>query len=162
MSVCTFFGHRECYGLDAALLRSTIEDLIEQGVTEFLVGNHGQFDGMVHSCLQSLQKQYPNIRYSVVLAYLPTEKRAFGDLSDTMYPEGIEAAPRKFAIDWRNRFLIDSADICLCYVNHTWGGAYKFAQMAKRRGLTVVNLGSAAIEGDSHRGSKQKGYVTIL
>ena len=41
MSVCTFFGHSECYGLDAAVLRNTIEDLIKQGTTEFLVGNHG-------------------------------------------------------------------------------------------------------------------------
>ena len=39
MSVCTFFGHSECYGLDAAVLRSAIEELIEQGITEFVVGN---------------------------------------------------------------------------------------------------------------------------
>lgn len=30
------------------------------------------------------------------------------------------------------------------YINHTWGGAYKFASMAKKRGLTVINLGKAA------------------
>ena len=39
-----------------------------------------------------------------------------------------------------------ASDCCLCYINHTWGGAYKFACMAKRRGLTVVNLGSADIK----------------
>lgn len=141
MKVCTFFGHSECYGLDAAVLRSAIEDFIKQGVTDFLVGHQGQFDGMVHSCLKSLQAQYPNIRYSVVLAYLPAEKRAWEDMSDTVYPE-IEGHP-KFAIERRNRYLIDSADMCLCYVNYSFGGAYKFARMAKRRGLTVFNLGSA-------------------
>lgn len=72
--VCTFFGHSECYGLDAAVLRNTIEDLIKQGTTEFLVGNHGQFDGMVFSCLQDLSKEYLEISYSVALAYLPTRK----------------------------------------------------------------------------------------
>ena len=69
MSVCTFFGHSECYGLDAAVLRNAIENLIKQGTSEFLVGNHGQFDGMVFSCLQVLSKDYPEISYSVALAY---------------------------------------------------------------------------------------------
>ena len=145
MTVCTFFGHSECYGLDAAVLRSTIEDLIKQGVTEFLVGNQGQFDAMVRNCLKSLQQQYPDIRYTVVLAYLPKEKGEFEDFSDTMYPEGIECVHPKFAIDWRNRFLISSADVCLCFINRTFGGAYKFAHMAKTRGLTVVNLGNAIL-----------------
>ena len=145
MSVCTFFGHGECYGLDAEVLRSAIEDLIKQGVTEFLVGHQGQFDAMVRSCLKSLQLQYPEIRYSVVLAYLPTRKREFEDFSDTMYPEGIESVHPKFAIDWRNRYLLDRADVCLCYVNHAFGGAYKFARMARNRGLQVINLGSTEL-----------------
>lgn len=71
MSVCAFFGHSECYGLDAAVLRNAIENLIKQGTSEFLVGNYGQFDGMVFSCLQDLSKEYPEISYSVALAYLP-------------------------------------------------------------------------------------------
>jgi uncharacterized phage-like protein YoqJ len=154
--VCTFFGHSECYGLDAAVLRSTIEDLIKQGVTEFLVGNHGQFDSMVFSCLQELSKDYPKISYSVALAYLPTHKPEY-DLykGHSFYPEGQEIGPAKFAIERRNRWMIDASDYCLCYINHTWGGAYKFAHMARRRGLTVINLGSAAIEGNPRRGKKE-------
>ena len=144
--VCTFFGHSACYGLDAEVLRCAIKELIQQGVYEFLVGNQGQFDGMVRSCLKSLRVQYPNIRYSVVLAYLPDEKRNGEDLSDPIYPE-IEGHP-KFAISRRNRWMIYAADYCLCYINHTWGGAYHFACMAKRRGLQVINLGSADIEAD--------------
>ena len=95
MSVCTFFGHRECCGLDKAVLRSAIEDLIKQGTTEFLVGNHGQFDGMVFSCLQDLSKEYPEISYSVVLAYLPTRKEAY-DLyqGHSFYPEGHKLSPK--------------------------------------------------------------------
>lgn len=143
--VCTFFGHSECYGLDATVLRSAIEDLIKHGVIEFLVGNQGQFDAMVRSCLKSLQVQYPDIRYSVVLAYLPMKNWEFEDFSDTMYPEGLENVHPKYAVSWRNRYLIEVADICLCYVSHTYGGAYKFAHMAKTRGLTVINLGNVIL-----------------
>ena len=155
MSVCTFFGHSECYGLNVAVLRNAIADLIKQGTTEFLVGNHGQFDGMVFSCLQGLSKEYPKISYSVALAYLPTHKEEYDIYhGHSFYPEGQEIGPAKFAIERRNRYLIDSADVCLCYVNHTFGGAYKFARMAKNRGLQVINLGSVTIEGNPRRREK--------
>jgi len=144
MSACTFFGHKESYGLDVQLLGRRIIELINKGVDTFYVGNQGQFDSTVYRCLKSLQAQYPNIRFSVVLAYLPTEKTEWEDMSDTIYPE-IEGHP-KFAIERRNKWMIGHADYCVCYINHTWGGAYKFAQMAKRRGLQVINLGSAALD----------------
>ena len=156
MSLCTFLGHGECYGLDKAVLRDAIEDLIKQGVTEFLVGNHGQFDGMVFSCLQDLSKAYPEISYSVALAYLPTRKEDYDMYQGhSFYPEGLEFGLARFAIERRNCYLIDSADTCLCYINHTFGGAYKFARMAKNHGLRVINLGNAAIEGNSRRGKKE-------
>ena len=147
MPVCTFFGHSECYGLDAAVLRSAIEELIEQGITEFVVGNHGQFDGMVFFCLQDLGKVYPEISYSVALAYLPTCNQEYDIYhGHSFYPQGQEIGPARFAIERRNRYLIDSSDICLCYVNRAFGGAYKFSRLAKRSGLRVINLGSAGID----------------
>ena len=155
MSVCTFFGHKDCYGLDQAVVRNAIEDLIKQGISEFLVGNHGQFDGMVFSCLQDLSKDYPEISYSVVLAYLPTHMEAYDIYhGHSFYPEGQEIGPAKFAVERRNRWMIDASDCCLCYINHTWGGAYKFARMAKNRGLRVINLGSTVTEGKLPKGKK--------
>lgn len=63
---------------------------------------------MVYSCLKQLRKEYPHIRVSVVIAYLPTEKRQYEDMSNTMYPE-IEGHP-KFAIERRNRWMIAASD----------------------------------------------------
>lgn len=137
--VCTFFGHSECYGLDAVVLSDAIVELINLGVDSFYVGNQGNFDAMVYRCLKELRKAHPNIHISVVLAYLPVKEQGS---KDTIYPE-IEGHP-KFAIARRNRWMIGKSDYCLCYINHTWGGAYKFASMAKNRGLTVINLGKAA------------------
>ena len=145
MAACTFFGHRECFGLDSRALLQAIEDLIVQGVDTFYVGNQGQFDSIVYSCLKQLRKEHPRIRVCVVLAYLPAEKSEYDDMTDTMYPE-IEGHP-KFAIERRNRWMIDHSDFLLCYINHTWGGAYKFARLAKNRGKTVINIGNAEIGG---------------
>lgn len=144
MSACTFFGHRECYSLDEQVLMDAIENLIRIGVDTFYVGNQGQFDSTVCTCLKQLRNKHPHIRVCVVLAYLPTEKNKHNDLADTMYPE-IEGHP-KFAIERRNRWMIDRSDFLLCYINHTWGGAYKFAHLAKRRGKAVINLGNPSIE----------------
>ena len=144
MATCIFFGHRECYGLDNQVLKQSIEKLVNQGVDTFYVGNPGQFDSAVYSCLEQLRKRYPHIKVCVVVAYLPTEKNEYNDMIDTMYPE-IEGHP-KFAIEKRNRWLVDHSDFVLCYINHTWGGAYKFARLAERRGRTVINLGNADIE----------------
>ena len=144
MSACTFFGHRECYGLDRGVLSAAIETLIQQGVDTFYVGNQGYFDSMVYSCLKQLRKGYPHIRFAVVLAYLPTGKGEHSSLPDTMYPE-IEGHP-KFAIERRNRWMLQSSDYCICCVEHSWGGAYKFAKLAKQCGKHVINLSHGGVD----------------
>lgn len=145
MSVCTFFGHRECYGLDREMLYRTIEGLICQGVDTFYVGNQGGFDAAVYGCLQRLREKYPHICIGVVLAYLPTQKQAYGDMADTVFPEGMELVPPKFAIDRRNRWMVDRADHVICCIRHSWGGAYRFAKLAKSRGKHVINISGADV-----------------
>lgn len=137
MPVCVFFGHRECYGLKRELLQSAVEEKIAEGFDTFYVGNQGDFDGMVRSVLRELQKKHPKIRYGVVLAYFPTEGE---QEEDTMYPEGLELGPPKFAITRRNRWLIRQADCVICYITHSWGGAAQFVEQARRQGKQILNL----------------------
>lgn len=99
---------------------------------------------MVYSCLKQLRKSFPHIRVCVVLAYLQTEKSECDDMSDMMYPE-IEGYP-KLAVERRNRWLIDHAECGICYINHTWCGAYKFVRLAKQRGKHMINIGNSTIE----------------
>ena len=138
---CCFFGHRECFGLDEKALLQKIEEQIKKGTTLFYVGNQGSFDAMVRSVLKKLQLRYPHIQYGVVLAYLPGKKDIYDDRKDTIYPEGLEVAPRKFAIVKRNRWMVEQSAVCVCYINHTWGGAYKSVKFAERKGLEIINLG---------------------
>jgi hypothetical protein len=90
----------------------------------------------------------------VVLAYLPIQKREFENNTDMMYPEGLEEGLPRFAIQRRNRWMIGASQICVCYINHTWGGAYKFAKLAKKRGLSLINLGSAEITDSNERSDR--------
>lgn len=146
MSICTFFGHRECPSNLKSQLYDVLEELIEQyDVNVFYVGNQGAFDKMVYSALRELALQYPQIVYVVVLAYMPTTKQSdeypqATDYSHTIYLEGIETVPKRFAIDWRNRWMLKQSDYVVTYVTHTWGGAAKFAKEAQRLGKKVVGL----------------------
>ena len=143
MAVCTFFGHHDCPGSVREKLYEIISDLIEnRGVSMFYVGNHGAFDAIVRSVLRDLQRKYPQIQYTVVLAYLPGKKSEFSydDYSDTMLPEGIEAVPRRFAISWRNKWMLRQAEYVVTYITHPWGGAAQFAEIAERQKKNVINL----------------------
>ncbi len=143
MSICTFFGHSDCYGLDEKMLLDAIEKRITKGVDTFYVGNQGHFDSMVLKCLKKLKGIHSHITFTVVLAYLPARDLEYDPYHNCgIYPEGVELGPTRFAIERRNKWMIAQADYCLCYVNRTWGGAYKFAKQAKRKGLTIMNMGS--------------------
>ena len=136
MAACTFFGHHDCPSSIKEKLYETIIDLIENhDVSMFYVGNHGSFDAIVRSVLRDLQSKCPQIQYAVVLAYLPGKKSEFSydDYSDTMLPEGIEAVPRRFAITWRNKWMLRQAEYVVTYVTHSWGGAAQFAEMAEKK-----------------------------
>ncbi len=136
----TFFGHKDTPKEIEPTLRTTLVDLIENyNATVFYVGNNGSFDTMVRRQLEELSQTYP-ITYSVVLAYLPTNKSEYDDLTNTILPEGIETVPKRFAISWRNKWMIQQADIVVTYVTHTYGGAWQFKTMAERQGKTVIEL----------------------
>ena len=143
MSVCTFFGHRDCPETIRPKLHAALVELIEeQGVDSFYVGNHGTFDRMVRSLLRELSERYPHIRYSVVLAYVPQRWDEFDqrDFSDTMVPEGVETVPPRFAIAWRNKWMLREADYVVTYITHGWGGAAQYAEMAERWGKMLIRL----------------------
>ncbi len=136
----TFFGHKDTPKEIEPTLRATLVDLIENhGATVFYVGNNGNFDIMVRRQLEDLSKTYL-INYSVVLAYLPGKKSEHDNLTSTILPEGIETAPKRFAISWRNKWMIQQSDVVVTYVTHSFGGAPQFKALAERQGKTVIEL----------------------
>lgn len=140
--VCTFFGHRDAPDTIRPLLQETLTELIErQDVRHFYVGNQGNFDAMARSVLAELQTTY-EIRYEVVLAYMPQETDPFYKNIPTVLPEGIEAAPRRFAIDRRNRWMIERSDIVVTYVIRSFGGASKFREIARKKKKQIIEIGT--------------------
>lgn len=144
MPCCVFFGHKDADSSISPRLREAITKLMfEQGVTDFLVGNNGKFDYIVYKTLKDIKQEYPDITYSVVLAYLPGEKTEYENYyaeEETLLPDGIEVGPARFAIDRRNKWMVEQADYVITYVTHSWGGAAKFKELAEKKGKTVINI----------------------
>ena len=140
MLICTFFGHRDCPDTIRTKLREVLVELIaNHGVEMFYVGNQGRFDTIVSGVLRDLKKEYPNIDYAVLLAYMPCRQNEDED-SDTMLPEGIEFVHPRYAISWRNSWMLQQSDYVVTYITHSWGGAAKFADKARKQGKRVINI----------------------
>ena len=142
MPACTFFGHRDCPACIRPQLRAVLVEWIEQcGVDRFYVGRQGAFDAMARAVLQELTQVYPHIEYAVVLERMPGRAGQGGPVpADTLFPEGLERVPARFAIPWRNTWMLSRSDYVVTYVTHSWGGAARFAAQAIRQQKRVVNL----------------------
>ncbi|MBP3411014.1 MAG: hypothetical protein J6M10_08475 [Clostridia bacterium] len=143
MPTCTFFGHRDCPdSLRPSLQQAIVRLIVEEGVDTFYVGHQGKFDRLALAALQQVATQYPHIRYTVVLAYLPTRRDASWQSTDTLVPDGIENVPKRFAISYRNRWLVEHANVVIAYALYR-GGAMQFVELAQKKGKRIVWLNGA-------------------
>lgn len=138
MNSCTFFGHSDTPSDILPLLKNVLKDLIiNNNVRTFYIGTHGNYDRMCYGVLKDLEKQFAYIKIYRVLAYYPTGNEYS---YDSIYPEGIEKVPKKFAITWRNKWMLEKSDYVVTYVIRTFGGAYKFENIAIKKELNVINI----------------------
>lgn len=144
MLSCTFFGHHDAPLSLFPLICAEIERMIvERGVTHFYVGTTGDFDCMAYHALQKVLPQYPSVKFETVLAYLPRvydkdmEVPVFTE--NLLMPDGIEKVPPRFAISYRNRWMVKHADYVIAFV-HRGGGAEQFVRLAERQKKPVINL----------------------
>ena len=140
---CSFFGHKDAPSNIYPSLVETINELItNHEINSFLVGNQGSFDSMVLRALRKLKHEHPHISYNVVLAYMPTEKQEYDpyEFGETMIPEGLETVHPRYAISWRNKWMVNESEYVVAYVKHSWGGAAKYLEIAQKKNKTIVNI----------------------
>ena len=95
---CIFFGHKDAPSAARCNLKKVILDLIEkEAVKKFYVGNNGNFDLLVQSVLKEISRTHHDIVYRIVLSRLD-ECAIGGEQVKTVFPEGLEGVPPRFAI----------------------------------------------------------------
>ncbi len=142
MIACTFFGHRDAPDDIRKKVRDAVIELItEHNVDLFLVGDSGGFDRIVKGVLIELTPLY-DFEFQVVLSRIPIKNRSerYCDSSISVVPDGIESALPRFRIDFRNKYMLNASDYVIAYIERSYGGAFKYYEMAKRKNLKVINL----------------------
>ena len=142
MLYCTFFGHRDISCDIEDKLYATLVKLVKTyGVTHFYVGHQGDFDNLVYKHLKKLKNVFPHIQYTVVLAYLPKGKNiGMYKSTETIFPDGLESTPPKYAINKRNQWMIDHSDVVVTYVKYPFGGAANWEEKAEKSNLLIFPL----------------------
>lgn len=147
MPVCTFFGHRDTSDTVATELATLLRELIvSMNVNVFYIGNHGNFDRIALNVVKKLQKEFSHIKYYVVFAYLPA--KIDNNEENSLYPDGLEFVPKRFAVSFRNKWMVDNSDFVLTCVSRNFGGAAKFKEYAKRKNKKVIELNQLARRGN--------------
>lgn len=144
MSSCFFIGHRDAPGAVRAAVCAAAERLIrEEGIRDFYVGSRGNFDRLAASAVRELRESYPEIRLLLVLAYLPPAGEELPEgFTGSVFPEGLEKVPRRYAILRANRVMVDSCDCLIAYAPHETGNARLVLDYARRRGRRVIEVKS--------------------
>jgi uncharacterized phage-like protein YoqJ len=109
------------------------------------LGGYGGFDDFAYDCCKKYKQTHPGISLVFVTPYL-TEAYQKDHLQNQekrfdyiLYPE-IENRLPKYAIVYRNKYMVEKADVVIAYVLHDFGGAYATYTYAKRKGKEIFNL----------------------
>ena len=145
--IVTFCGHADFLKsaeYEQAMLR-LLEKVVGDRPAEMYLGGYGAFDDFAYACCQAYKKAHPNISLVFVTPYLDdtylsnrlgVSKRGYDSV---LYPE-IEGKSKRYAITYRNKYMVEKADFVVAFVSHAWGGAYATYQYAKRKGKEIFNL----------------------
>lgn len=137
--IITFCGHSDFMvneKFEAALMQHLEDRAGDDAV--FYLGGYGGFDDFALACAKKYKAKHPKAELFFITPYLHTAQ-ADSAIDGTIYPEIENKLPR-FAIVYRNRWMIDRADLVIAYVDRCWGGAYQTYRYALSRGKEILNL----------------------
>lgn len=141
MKSCAFFGHRDWgQAEEKEKIRNSIVDLIENyGVFQFYSGGRGNFDNLCSQIVYELKKDYPQIKNTLVLSYMPKEYNLPNKYDDSVYFLEKQVPP-KYAIVKTNQIMADKADYLIVGLQRSQGGAYLAYEYAKRKGKMIIQI----------------------
>lgn len=146
----SFFGHRdfsEHYIYENKVVEIIKEIIRTKEYVEFLVGRNGEFDVFAASCVRRAKKELFADNSSLIL-YLPytsaeyeNNQDSFDSFYDEVYIcEKSSSAHYKAAIQIRNKEMVDSSNLIICFIKNNSGGAYKTICYAITQNKIITNI----------------------
>ena len=140
------FGHRDFYGhrlLEERLCSLLKNILCTHSFLEIYIGRNGEFDRYVASVVKHLKAVVGEERIALycVLPYPEKDMEYYENYYDgVMIPGHIERVHPKGAIEKRNRWMVEQADLVVGYVERDSGGACAALRYAEKHGKNIINL----------------------
>lgn len=145
--IITFCGHGDF--IKTEKIENTLIELLKffakgRETIDCYCGGYGRFDGFAAECVRKAKKDFENIRNYLIIPYISLsfqEKiKYLNDYYDEIIYPPLKNIPAKYAIIKRNEWMVDKADLLIAYVKHSWGGAAKTLEYAKRKNTTIFQL----------------------
>ena len=146
----SFFGHRYIdnpYRIEEQLEEYILNLINEKEYVNFLVGRNGDFDRCVSSAVVSIRKNYRDDNSSLILMlpyptaeYINNETYFENYYSEILISYAASKVHPKAAIQIRNREMVDSSDLIICYIEKKNGGTYQTIKYAFAQKKAVINL----------------------
>ena len=150
MHICTFAGHSFVY---SAAAESRLKEEIEKYLSEvdevsFYVGGRGEFDGMAAAAVRAAKSRHKEkeIRLYLIEPYLHASMNRDKEYYEKQYdgiiiPDELIGVHPKAAIQKRNRWMVDRAELLIAFVSRDFGGAYETMKYARRvKTIRIVNI----------------------
>lgn len=145
--IVAFFGHRDFISNNEfkEKIKSILNDLVGDNSVEFYLGGYGHFDSFAYLCCKDFTETHNDASLVFVTPYISEEyqRNHLTEITkkyhSVIYPE-IENLPRRFAITYRNKYMVEKADLIICYVKREYGGAFQAIKYAERKGKRIINI----------------------
>ena len=153
--ICCFAGHNSIsYSekIQKQVYDKARELVVDFGVNEFWAGNYGSFDRLAAQVISILKQENFDVELNLVIPYVTKEinkhKKLYYDCYDNILMADIpEKTPKKYQILKCNQYMANKSDYLIAYVNHSYGGAYKTLEYARRKKhIKIFNLGDLAAQ----------------
>lgn len=144
MKACAFFGcSKGNYKELTERLRDILVVLIEnEGVIQFYSGGRGAFDEFASRLVGELRKEYPRIKNTLVISYMPPAEEKFSlpaQYTDSVYLLERRVPPR-YAVVETNKKIAEKSDYVVVATKYSFGGAQKAREYAEKMKKTVIDL----------------------
>ena len=145
--IVTFCGHAKFQRTEKyeRKILTFLEEKVADRPADMYLGDYGEFDGFAYDCCKKFKETHPTVSLVFVTPYLTVQyqknhleyqKTRYDSI---IYPE-IEDKPLRFAISYRNKWMVKKADYIVCGIEHDWGGAYQTYQYAKKQKKPIFNV----------------------
>lgn len=147
-----FTGHRKISESERTRivdeLKAIVEKLINDGYSCFCAGGALGFDTLAAQTVLNLKKEYPEIKLILVLPCY-TQTRGWNAENISIYnhikshADDVKYVSENYfngCMQKRNRCLVDSSSVCICYLTKEIGGTFYTVNYAKKNELRIFNI----------------------